>query len=251
MSIFLKSSLFTQKDFLRFKIERDISERKSLSEKILSKNYIPVVIDSLDKTVSEKLSKSAGNDGYKIHGRCCQYDKNMMSDDIILDLKNRLSEIIPSGKKISLGLENGDIIKNNTEIGLLYSLYKNPTDDLLYLIITFENTIYGYLLSIFKYIFSKNSNENDESADKRKDLIKDMKTFIQNSKLEKNDATFTSSYFIYNEYKKYSKLLKPDTFTDTDDVETMKLMAYVIYKTLNSKQVYNNGKLGFYACFNK
>jgi arginyl-tRNA synthetase len=53
-----------------------------------------------------------------------------------------------------LGLEDGSLIDLESDIGTIYKRYRNKDDKILYVLVTNEKTMYGYILSIIKYLAS-------------------------------------------------------------------------------------------------
>ena len=236
MNSMLLSSMIYNKDFLKFKIERLLPERKTLSKSILNKGYLPVVIDSLDENISKSLSRKRSSSNYKIHGRCFQFHKDMTTEDILLNLQNRI--VLQPGVMINLGLENGSIIKKDQNVETLYNMYKNPSDDILYLIITLETTLYGYILSIINYIFKKNGNTNSNTINFEEDDVTEMMYDFVSKKLEIDTTSFIKSQTLYKHYTSY--------YTIQDgDIEDFKLLNSVISKKLGINIAYQNGQMGF------
>jgi hypothetical protein len=51
-----------------------------------------------------------------------------------------------------LGLEDGTILKSSEELGGIYKQHRNKEDKILYLLLTRERSMYGYIISIIKYL---------------------------------------------------------------------------------------------------
>lgn len=151
MNSLLQSSLYG-KEFIKYKQNNTNTYRKQFSRSINDED-IPVVIDSIDDNLSKQL---AGKDQRRIHRNGCElkFNKNFLINEIIIELKSKIK--LDQNKIYKLGLENGTILNGNENIELLYKKYKNKDDDILYLLLTEELTIYGYIMSILRYIFGKN-----------------------------------------------------------------------------------------------
>ena len=158
-SLFISS--IAGKDFLRYKMDRSKDERVRIAENVISLDLLPVVIDSLDETISNKLSGSIETKRYaKNHGKCFKYHKTLTIADITSDISNKLIDVLDN-KVIKLGLENGKILKPSDSLLSIYNVYKSPTDNILYIIVTSETSVYGYITSILKYIKSLFINEKN------------------------------------------------------------------------------------------
>lgn len=156
----MSSSIFG-KEYINYRKNTSIATRSVYSNKIRSAGLgnVPVVIDSLDKDISLLLS---GCDTVNESRRNWTYggefsfnlDRNI--EEIIKEIKIILSArglVIKDSDQFKLGLEDGTFVENNQSIGFLYKKFRNSKDKILYLILTKETTVYGYLLSIFKYVF--------------------------------------------------------------------------------------------------
>lgn len=153
MNSFLQSSLYGQ-EFVKYRKNNSEGERQKFSTNVRTKgiNEVPVVIDSVDITLSSLL---AGKDAKRFNrnGKEYRFHNDLTIDDILLEIKSRikLEHIV-----LKLGLENGKILNDTDLIGTLYNKFKNQNDQILYLLLTKETTMYGYLLSLFKYVFGIN-----------------------------------------------------------------------------------------------
>lgn len=141
-------------DFVRYRMNNDESDRTRFSNNIRSKGIgeVPVVIDSLDLDISHALgmidtkifTRNKNGKEYKFH-------MDLLIEDVLLEVNHKLKK--QSGTKYKIGLENGKMLDNSEQLGILYKKYKNQNDGILYLLLTEETTIYGYLISILKFIF--------------------------------------------------------------------------------------------------
>ena len=161
----LKSSILG-KEFVNYRKLTNEDERITFSDKIRKKGVgnIPVVIDSVEKDLSLLLAKHD-----PIFPRNIRFgfelDLHMdikvyqLIDIIKNEMKNKIDIIKPTFTLdytfFSLGLEDGTIIDNNEEVGTIYKKHRNKDDKILYILITKENTILGYIKSIIKYLLNK------------------------------------------------------------------------------------------------
>ena len=53
---------------------------------------------------------------------------------------------------MSIGLEDGTIPDMNIDLGTLYKKNRNKDDKILYVLLTQEKTMYGYIMSIIRYL---------------------------------------------------------------------------------------------------
>lgn len=156
---FLQSSLFGQ-DFINYRKNNAHYERTKFSSNIRKQGNLPIVIDSVDNELSTLLG--CNNDS---NYRNCGKEYIMNTETSVLDFTNQvnidintLSPTILNGKRLSLGLEDGTIINTNLTLGYIYKKHKNEKDNILYILLTTETTMYGYILSILRYLgfFKKN-----------------------------------------------------------------------------------------------
>ena len=146
---FLQSSLFGQ-DFINYRKNNAHYERTKFSSNVRKQGgeLIPIVIDSVDNELSTLLGNGKSGKEYTMH-----------KDTTILDFLNqinidieKLSNTILNGKKVSLGLEDGTIINKDLTLGYIYKKHRNEKDNILYILVTPETTIYGYIMSILRYL---------------------------------------------------------------------------------------------------
>jgi hypothetical protein len=151
MNSFLQSSLYGH-EFVRYRKNNPSNIRKNFSKKIKGKDIgeLPIVIDSVNEEISKSLAgPSAAR--YNRNGMEYHFHSDIIVDDIIRDVKLR----IKSDKLLKLGLENGKILEGKDILGDIYKKYKDQNDDILYLLVTEEKSVYNYILSLLKYIFGE------------------------------------------------------------------------------------------------
>lgn len=156
MNSLLQSSLMGQ-NFVRYKRDNSEQERKQFSSIVTTKGIseIPVVIDSVDSIISQLLAGS-NSKRFKRHGKEFHFHQDLNIDEIILEVRSRIKLNNISYKILKLGLENGKILEGKELLGDLYRKFKNQDDNILYLLLTQENTMYGYLLTLARFIFGEN-----------------------------------------------------------------------------------------------
>ena len=154
MNSLLQSSLFG-KEFIRYRNNNPNNIRKKYSDNVINQNNeeIPVVIDSINEEISKLLAgltaKRFNRNGIEYH-----FHKDLIIEDVLREVKLRLKEYTTT-KTLKLGLENGLILKDQDIIGDLYKKYKDQKDNILYLLITEETTVYGYIISLLRYVFGE------------------------------------------------------------------------------------------------
>lgn len=156
MNSLLQSSLMG-KDFIKYRKNNTQQERKQFSNTVKTKGIseIPVVIDSVDLQLSELLAGTLAK-RFKRNGKEFHFHQDLNIDEIILEIRSRIKLNDISHKILKLGLENGKILESQDLIGNLYKKFRNQEDDILYLLLTQETTMYGYILSLVRYIFGEN-----------------------------------------------------------------------------------------------
>ena len=151
MNSLLQSSLYG-KDFIKYRKNNDKRSREQFSQSVRIKGIeeLPVVIDSVDEFMSNAL---AGSDArhYNKNGKEYRFHKDVIVDDILWVVK--LCVKLSDTKVLKLGLENGKILDNKDKLDDLYKKYKNQSDNILYLLLTEETTIYGYIISLLRSFF--------------------------------------------------------------------------------------------------
>jgi hypothetical protein len=159
----LMSSIFG-KEFIRYRKNTSEMERKRFSKKAKENGggMIPIVIDSVDKEMSDIfISKETSiNTRIITYGLCKEVRYDAIIEDIIKEVKvvmiRKNKEYLFMEGKLKVGLENGEIIENQkTRIIDIYKKHKNEKDDILYLLITRESSVYNYIMSIIRSLISK------------------------------------------------------------------------------------------------
>lgn len=154
MNSFLQSSLYGH-DFIKYRKNNNQSDRERFSHSVRTKGIgeLPIVIDSVDSNLSELLAgpnaKRFNRNGKEFH-----FHMDLLIEDILLEVRHLIKA--DDTKVLKLGLENGKILNNNDILGNLYKKYKNQKDNILYLLLTQETSMYGYIMSLLRYIFGPN-----------------------------------------------------------------------------------------------
>lgn len=153
MNSMLQSSLYGH-DFIKYRKNNNEQIRKNFSNSVKTTRIdeLPVVIDSIDPILSKLISgteKRYNNNGKEYH-----FHKDLTIGEVLLEIKLKIK--FDNTKNIKIGLENGKILEESNILGTIYNKFKNQKDDILYLIITQEITMYGYILSLLRYIFGEN-----------------------------------------------------------------------------------------------
>jgi hypothetical protein len=154
MNSLLQSSLYGH-DFVKYRKNHSQIERERFSHNVRTKGIgeLPIVIDSVDTILSEAL---AGPDSTRFNrnGKEFHFHTDLLIEDILLEIKHRIKA--DDTKLFKLGLENGKILDNKDILGDIYKKHKNQKDNILYLLLTQENTMYGYIMSLLRFIFGPN-----------------------------------------------------------------------------------------------
>jgi len=153
------SSLFGS-EFVNYKREIREDARQKFSHRVLDMNkraekgckclYLPIVVDSVEEKMIVLLNYKS-NKSNKNNKREYVIESNKTIDDLVVLVRNNLN--VPVEKTIRFGLENGSIIKDTSILmEKVYLDNYNEVDSILYLLITSETTVYGYVLSLLTYI---------------------------------------------------------------------------------------------------
>ena len=152
---YLASSIFG-KEFINYRKNNAHYERTRFSSKIRNQGIglVPIVVDSVENDLSLILGgKSEGRN--KKYGKEYILHMDIKTNDFLTMVTNDINNVekdFLKGKKIKMGIEEGTLIEMETTIGDIYKKYKNKKDNILYILITQETTVYGYILSILRYL---------------------------------------------------------------------------------------------------
>lgn len=150
----LRSSIMGR-EFINYRKNTDKNQRNNFSGKVRSRGmgYVPIVVDSVDPELSNALASKDAN-----YSRNIKYgfEVIMHMDKKVIDLLKEVKiELLKKDCKnidLVLGLESGDLIDLDMDIGTVYKEYRNKDDKILYVLATKEQTMYGYIMSIIKYL---------------------------------------------------------------------------------------------------
>jgi hypothetical protein len=151
----LQSSILGH-EFVNYRKNTDNEQREQFSGKVRSKGmgYIPIVVDSVDPDISLLLAKKN-----PLYPRDIRYGleltmhMDLKVEDVVKEIKiEMLKKDINNKTDIKIGLEDGTFPDLDMELGTLYKAKRNPQDKILYLLVTKEQTIYAYMMSIIRYI---------------------------------------------------------------------------------------------------
>jgi hypothetical protein len=155
----LRSSIFG-KEFINYRRNTTETERKRFYRKTTIDKMIPVVVDSVDKEIIEILKKKSFINGSRVisYGLELEMKEDSSMEDILREIKIELlkmkKEYIFMENDIQIGLEDGMIIEDKKEKLInIYKKHKNEKDNILYLLITKEKTMYNYIMSIIKSLW--------------------------------------------------------------------------------------------------
>ena len=171
MNKLLMSSIIGS-EFINYRKKTSYSHRNNFSSKTRSNGngLIPIVVDSVNYELSMLLSKDENNIR---SNRSCGKEYIMhiditvdqflkqINEDIInkvnKDLVNKDTKITTNTlfkeNVFKLGLEDGSLLDPALTLGYLYKNHKYQKDNILYMLLTKEVTMYGYIMSIIRYVF--------------------------------------------------------------------------------------------------
>ena len=118
---------------------------------------VPIVVDTIDNdlielfrehTYSRYKTKDSGRE-YVLHME--QTLKDVLKEVKILALQRDLEGVIKENE-LMLGIEDLTIPDQDSNIGNLYKKHRNNDDKILYLMLMKKMTVYGYILSIARYL---------------------------------------------------------------------------------------------------
>lgn len=154
MNSLLQSSLYGH-DFVKYRQNNTQRDRKKFSNDVKLKGIgeLPIVIDSVDTILSETLAGLEAT-RFNKNGKAFHFHMDLLIEDILLEVRHCLK--IDNNKILKLGLENGKILDNKNILGDIYKKHKNQEDNILYLLLTQETSMYGYIMSLLRFIFGEN-----------------------------------------------------------------------------------------------
>lgn len=154
----LRSSIIG-KEFINYRRTAEPTDRECFSGSVRSRGLgqIPIIVDSVDPDLSLLLAtKRSHNIRYGL-------ELILHMDLTIEDLKNVIyqelqkrtnTSTVPMMPHITIGLEDGTIPDVNIDLDTVYKRHKNKEDNLLYILITRETSVYNYIVSIIRYLFN-------------------------------------------------------------------------------------------------
>lgn len=153
----LTSSLYASiygKEFINYRKQNSTTHRRQFFKTTKRKGQflIPIVVDSVDEELSLKLSGDIDKKE-NLSRRNLKYGKefSISKESTTQDLLNLLD--IHGNYTLKLALEDGTFLNKTDNLGQIYKQYHNKEDNILYILVTKETTLYHYLLSIIKYLF--------------------------------------------------------------------------------------------------
>lgn len=164
-------------EFINYRRQTSYSHRNNFSNKIRSKGngLVPIVVDSVNDELSMLLSKNQSHarlnrlcgKEYIMHidvtvGQFLDQINEDINDDINNNIKNnkntnikKVTNTLFKENVFTLGLEDGSLLDPALTLGYLYKNHKYHRDNILYMLLTQEVTMYGYIMSIIRHVFYK------------------------------------------------------------------------------------------------
>lgn len=159
----LRSSIIGR-DFVNYRRTSDPTDRECFSGSVRSKGLgqIPIIVDSVDKDLSLALAtKRSHNIRYGleliVHMDLTVADLiNVIQTELQRRNQNDVNLISNTTfTGFQVGLEDGTIPELQTDLGTVYKNHKNPDDNILYILITPETSVYSYVMSIIRYLLQR------------------------------------------------------------------------------------------------
>lgn len=151
----LRSSIMGR-EFVNYRKSTVRDTRLQFSHKVRSQGIgnIPIVVDSVDKELTEAIGEKRHRQS--IYGKELVFHMDCKVGDVLKEIKIMLvekeKENLWKETGLVLGLEDGTILQQTEALGGLYKKHRNNDDKILYLLLTREQTMYGYIVSILKYL---------------------------------------------------------------------------------------------------
>jgi len=153
----LRSSILG-KEFVNYRKNTMTHDRQSFSHKVRAEGIgnIPIVVDSVDKELSEALGiqsrqvyRVTSRYGRELVKHMDQPLSSVMRDVKVILIQREKENLIGN---LVLGLEDGTIPDQEMELGKLYKAHRNTDDKILYLMLSREQSVYVYIMSIIRYL---------------------------------------------------------------------------------------------------
>ncbi len=142
-------------EFIDFRKKTLLHEREKYSKTVRDAGLgnVPMLIDSVEELISIAITNDDSFEWvhYRARGRKMVMYMDLTINDLIKEIRKVLIEH-DIEKNIEIALEKGDILKRDEKLGDIYKKHRNQKDKILYLLVTTETGIYGYLKSIIRYI---------------------------------------------------------------------------------------------------
>lgn len=150
----LRSSILGH-EFINYRKNTDKHTRNKFSNNVRSKGigHIPIIVDSVDTELSQALAtKDYTFTRYIKYGLEIIIHMDCTVADLLKEIKIELIKKDYDYNNLNIGLEDGTIPNVNEELGVLYKKYANKDDRILYVLLTQEKSMYGYITSILRYL---------------------------------------------------------------------------------------------------
>lgn len=152
----LRSSIIGR-DFVNYRRTSDLTDRECFSSDVRSKGLgqIPIIVDSVDKDLSLALATKRS---YNIrYGLELIVHMDLTVSDLVDVIERELQRRNHNKTFTSfhIGLEDGTIPELQTDLGTVYKNHKNIDDNILYILITPETSVYNYIVSIIQYLLQR------------------------------------------------------------------------------------------------
>jgi hypothetical protein len=144
------------KEFVNYRKSTAREDRVRFSQRVRNEGIgnVPVVVDSVDKQLSQTLSMRRNRT--RIYGKEMVFHMDDTVSSVLKEMKMFMletdNENLVVNETMVLGLEDGSIPDLHSDLGKLYKNKRNQNDKILYFLLSKETTTYGYLLSILTYL---------------------------------------------------------------------------------------------------
>lgn len=151
----LRSSILG-KEFVNHRKSTHKDQRLQFSNRVRSEGIgnVPVVVDSVDQELANGLATVVSM-RQRMFGQQLVLHVDSTVEDVLMEvkmllIKNNAEHLLP--KRFVLGLEDGTFPRLSKDLGSLYKTHKNKDDKILYFLLSQEQTMTGYIMSIIKYL---------------------------------------------------------------------------------------------------
>lgn len=152
-----RSMMLGGKEIINYKRNTTVDERIMYSHRVRIQGLgkVPIIVDTVDPDLLEILCENV-NHRYKTYGKEIVMHSEATLVDVLREIKviilKKNMEYILDENKLAIGLQDLTLPDPLSEVGDLYKVHRDTEDKVLYLILMKKQTLYSYIMSVFRYM---------------------------------------------------------------------------------------------------